>query len=176
MQSENFIKDLYSLSKRTSRFPINPDDTEEYIIDDRVAVEMVPIPGKVNYIHFVSIRSLSPGNKHGTAAMKKIFDLADKNQVILLGKILPYHTHNMPKEKLRSWYIKFGCKPMDIKNEDGLWVRYPQGSIEQPIKIDKITEYKILKGLSNTDFNDRVSFTKHGLVVIAILILLLNIK
>lgn len=176
MRSKKFIRDLYALAKRNSVYPINPDDSEEYIIDDRVAVEMAPIAGKDNYIHFVSIRALTPGNRHGSVAMKKIFDLVDKNNIILLGRILPYHTQDISKDKLRAWYLKFGCKPVDPQNEDGLWVRYPPGSSEVPIEIDTLTEYKIIKGFSETDFSDRVNFIKYTTVIAAILLLLLNVK
>jgi len=159
--SNKFMSDLYSLAKQTSQYAINPDDDEEFIIDDRVAVEMAPIPGKDNYIHFVSIRALQPGKKHGSIAMKKVFQLVDDNNIVLVGRIIPYHTQDVTKEELRKWYIKFGAKPHDPANEDGLWFRNPKNSQNKaPLSLDPLTKFKIERGFSNADFTDRVRFLK----------------
>jgi hypothetical protein len=164
------MSDLYLLAEQSSKFAINPDDIEEFIIDNKVAIEMSPIPGKDNYVHFVSIRALQPGKKHGSMAMKKVFQLVDENNIILLGRILPYHTKDVSKEALRSWYIKFGAKPINPSDEDGLWVRYPNKNKSLTISIDPLTKFKIERGFSDTDFNDRVRLVKFvSLVIVAVL-------
>ena len=165
------MSDLYLLAKQTSQHAINPDDDEEYIVDDRVAVEMSPIPNKDNYIHFISIRALQPGKKHGSIAMKKVFQLVDDNNIILLGRIIPYHTQDVTKDELRKWYIKFGCKPHDPNNEDGIWFRNPKNRQNTNISLDPLTKFKIEKGFSDADYTDRVSVLK----IISLVVLVLSV-
>lgn len=167
------MSDLYTLAKQTSKFPINPDDSEEFIIDDRVALEMTPIDGKDDYIHFISIRALQPGKKHGSIAMKKIIKLVDDNNITLLGKIIPYHTQDISKSDLRKWYIKFGCKPLDPSNKNGIWIRPAKNQIPT-VDIDPITKFKIEKGLSNIDYIDRIRCIKiASITIIAVLLVYL---
>jgi hypothetical protein len=168
--SAKFMSELHSLAEQSSKFAINPDDLEEFIIDDKVAIEMSAIPGKDNYVHFVSIRALQSGKKHGSVAMKKVFQLVDDNNIILLGRILPYHTKDVSKDDLRKWYIKFSCKPMNPSNEDGLWVRFPNENKSLAISIDPLTKFKIEKGFSDADFSDRVKFVKFISLAIAIVL------
>jgi hypothetical protein len=152
--ADKFIADLLRLANSTSKFGINPDDEEEYIIDDAVAIEMHPVSDNPSYIHFISVRALDPSKGHGSRAMKKVMDLIDKNAITLLGKIIPYHTQDLSKEKLRSWYRKMDCHPLDPANEEGLWVRAPGGG-HTNIKIGPITTYKILNGYSEDDYLGR---------------------
>ena len=166
--SAKFMMDLFLLAKQSSKYAINPDDDEEFIIDDKVAVEMSPISENDNYVHFVSIRALHPGKKHGSAAMKKVFQLVDNNNIILIGRIIPYHTQDVTKEDLRKWYIKFGCRPLDPSNEDGLWVRNPKNQKHEVISVDPLTKFKIERGFSDADFGDRLRFIK----VISIVVML----
>ncbi len=148
------MDELLQLANATSLFGVNPDDSEEFIIDDSVAVEMHPLAEDPNYIHFVSIRALNPEKGHGSKAMKKVLELASKNNITLIGRVIPYHTKNMSKEKLCRWYKKLGCEPVDPNNEDGLWVRAPYGG-RTPIKIGLLTKIRILNGYSEEDFLGR---------------------
>jgi len=141
---------LHELAEKTSRFAINPDDDEEFIINDLVAIEMAPITD--NWIHFISIRSLNPGKGSGSDAMASVMKLVDERKVNLIGKVIPYDTKVLSKEKLRSWYLKFGCRPMKSNDPDGLWIRIVNPLIVHEIKeLDKETTKKINKGLSDYD-------------------------
>ena len=157
MTARSFLGDLHDLARRTSIHPINPDDEEEYIINNNVALEMVEVPTRPDIIHFVSIRALDPAKGHGTGAMKKIFDLVDKNEVILVGKIMPYHTKDMPVKPLRDWYRKHGCRPVDPTREDDLWYRSKKST---DLNLDAQTLYKIRQGLSNEDYKEKLKFNK----------------
>lgn len=148
--SRQFIDDLHELAKNTSKFAINPDDDEEYIINDSVALEMTPLTD--HWVHFISIRALNPGKGSGSAAMASVMKLVDKRKINLIGKIIPYDTKVISKEKLRSWYLKFGCKPANPRNPDGIWVRIANPKTMTEIKlIDKKVFGKINKGLSDFD-------------------------
>lgn len=160
--SDKFMSALFDLAKNSSMHAINPDDEEEFIIDDKVAIEMTPISGKDNYIHFISIRALHPGKNHGSVAIKKIFKLVDDNNIILLGKVMPYHTQDITKENLRKWYRKFDCRPLDPSNEDGLWIRTPRNNKNNVIiTLDPLTKFKIERGFSEADFIDRIQLVKY---------------
>lgn len=144
------MDDLHELAEKTSRFAINPDDDEEYIINDLVAVEMVPLTD--HWVHFISIRALDPGKGSGSMAMVSVLKLVNKRKINLIGKIIPYDTRIVSKEKLRSWYSRFGCKPVNSKNPDGIWIRVINPKEMNEIeKVDKKTFAKIDKGLSDFD-------------------------
>ncbi len=149
--------ELLQLANSTSDFGVNPDDNEEYIIEDAVAVEAHPLPENPNYVHFISIRSLAPSKGYGSRAMGKVMELADNNSIILVGRIIPYHTQNLSKRKLRDWYRKMGCRPSNPRDEDGLWVRAPGGG-HININIGKVSKFKVLNGLSEQEFSERKYF------------------
>jgi len=141
---------LYHLAKMSSRFAINPDDDEEFIINDSVAVEMVPITS--NWVHFISIRALRPGEGSGSDAIKSVMGLADEVNINLIGKIIPYDTKVASKEKLRSWYRKYKCKPISETDPDGLWARVANPiTISEIQSLDQKSLNKIHKGLSDYD-------------------------
>lgn len=149
--AEKFIEELLLLANSNSEFGINPDDKEEYIIDNSVAIEMHPLYDHPNYIHFISIRSLKPGKGKASSAMKKVLNIADKNKVILIGKIIPYHNKLMTKDSLKKWYRKMGCIPYNPNNEDGIWVRAPGGG-KANIDISLFSKIKVLNGLNESDY------------------------
>lgn len=149
------MAELASMAHSSSRFGVNPDDDEEFIIDNAVAIEMHPLPDNPFYIHFISIRAVDPKNGHGSKAMNKVMKLVDKNQITLVGRIIPYHTQDLSKEQLRKWYKKVGCHPVDASNEDGLWVRAPYGKKVIPT-LGFSSKYKVLNGLSETEHKERI--------------------
>ena len=164
--SKQFMKDLGELAEKTSRFGINPDDDEEYIINDLVAVEMVPVTD--HWVHFISIRALDPGKGSGSKAMASVISLVDKRRINLIGKIIPYDTKVVSKKKLRAWYSKFGCKPVNSKNPDGIWIRVANPEKMNEIKsIDKKIFSKIDKGLSDFDANQH-AITKGNLLLLGL--------
>jgi len=160
-----FMKDLFSLAKTTSQFSINPDDDEELVVDDCIAVEMEPIDD--NWVHFLSIRALDPGKGTGTAAMKKIFQLVDDSKVNLIGKVRPYDSGHLGKESLRKWYRKFGCHPLHENNPDGIWVRVLNSSA---VDLDSATKFRIHQGLSGEDLQERFNFYK--IIAIGVIVVL----
>ena len=155
---------LEELAHHTSRFAINPEDDEEFIINDAVAIDLRPLPDKEDYIHFVSVRAVNPGNGAGTAAMSRVMDLVDKCGITLVGKIIPYHTKNMDTRSLRNWYRKMGCHPANPNDEDGLWVRGPGGT-KVDVKLGPFSRYKVLNGLSNDESRERLLFYAIAIVI-----------
>jgi len=168
------MTELLELAQATSQFGINPDDEEELIIDDSVALEMRPLSEADNYIHFISVRALNPGKKQGSTAMSKVLHLVDKNKITLVGRIIPYHTKILSKENLRMWYRKMGCTPADPSDEDGLWVRAPGGGHED-INIGSIAKYKVLNGLSDDDYLERKTLFG-ALLTISLIFLFIKLR
>lgn len=155
---------LGELARSTSQFAINPEDDEEFIINDAVAIDMRPLPDREDYVHFISVRAVNPGKGAGSAAMAKVMDLVDKCGITLVGKIIPYHTKDMDAKTLRNWYRKMGCHPADPNNEEGLWVRGPGGTIAN-VNLGAYSRYKVLNGLSNEESRERLLFY---IIVIAV--------
>jgi hypothetical protein len=166
--SLKFMHGLESLARNTSKFAINPEDNEEYIINDAVAIDMRPLSDREDYIHFVSVRSVNPGNGAGSAAMKEVMNLVDRCGVTLVGKIIPYHTKDMDTKTLRNWYRKLGCHPANSNNEDGLWVRGPGGT-KVDVNLGYFSRYRVLNGLSNEESRERILFY---VIVLAISIMI----
>lgn len=167
-KTQVFMKQLLDLAKRTSRWGVNPDDEEELIIGDAVAMEMEPVDSI--WIHFLAIRALDPGGGKGSLVMQQVMKLVDSCGVYLVGKIRPYDTKKVSVKKLRKWYRKFGCKPLNSKNVDGLWIRIPKNRPYMRPNLTKIMRYRINRGYS---FDDYTTMQKRdSILTIAILLLL----
>jgi len=166
-KAQAYMRNLIQLAHDTSKWGVNPDDVEELVIGDVVALEMEPISD--DWVHFLSIRAFKPGNGAGSDAMKQVLQLADQLEVYLVGKIRPYDTKAVNKEDLYRWYSKFGSKPLDPSNPDGLWIRIPKGMPHKEPKLDKKILYRIEKGYSLDDYN--VVKKLNSTVVIAIILL-----
>jgi len=164
--ADRFIKDVLDLAKKTSKSSINPDDTEEIILNNNVATELVPLTE--TWVHFISIRAIKPGRGHGTQALKQILALADRNKVNLIGKIIPYDTKSLSVQKLQAWYKQFKCRPLNPQKVEDLWVRItnPQKQFEL-LQLSKKDFKKIHNGMSNYDF----SFAANKRMITAILII-----
>lgn len=158
MSSVTFLHKLHELAARTSATPINPEDNEEYIVDDCVAFEMEALSDP-QWIHFVSIRAVNAGKGDGSKALKKVMNLADSCGVYLIGKVIPYNTKDMPKDKLQAWYRKHGCKPFNENNPDGLWFRVPDGSKFRNPRLSLKDRIKVHKGFSGDDLKSHINFT-----------------
>jgi hypothetical protein len=168
-KSKKFLASLLELAGNTSRSAINPDDQEEMIIDDSVALEMEPIDNE--WVHFLAIRALNPGSGQGSSAMKKVMRLVDNNEVYLVGKIRPYDTKIASKEQLRKWYLKFGCKPLDPNNEDGLWIRIPKDKPYKEPVLSPVWDHRINRGYSLSDYEEASRIRYFFMVVVGLFVM-----
>ena len=164
--SQQFLDSLMAYASKTSKYAINPDDNEEIILNDTVAVEMVPVTP--NWVHFLSIRALRPQQGDGTVALNKIMKIADDTKINFIGKIRSYDTKAMSKHQLRKWYRKIGGHPLDRTNPDGFWVRIRNETARDEIlSLDKEQLKKIDEGLS--DYDHQLKKVKKGLLLVGAL-------
>lgn len=86
----------------------NPFNPVETIIDNRLAVEVVPFDDNVT---LKSIRSFSHKQGHGSEFMQKLTYLADSMNITIELDPHPLQTDKrIPLKKLLEWYKRFGFK------------------------------------------------------------------
>ena len=141
--ADKYFMDLYHLASRTSTHPMNPKNDEELVLYDKCAFEMESVPGLPNWVHVIAIRALNPGSGWGTKGLKAIARLADKHQVVLFGKIIPFGSKTMSLEKLRKWYTLIDA----VMISPTMCIRpLVDTDINDFYKIDPLTMEKIQKG------------------------------
>lgn len=82
----------------------HPFDNRKRILND-VMIELGPFG---HNIHITDIVSMKPGQGHGSVALRKINDLADKHDLSIDLTAKAYSDDRMSTSQLRKWYKRHG--------------------------------------------------------------------
>jgi hypothetical protein len=157
--SARFLDDVYKWADRTSEIPYNPKE-EEFILYGTIFLELEAVPGKDDWIHFVNIKSAAPGQGVGNQVLAELLTMLDAHKLVLVGKPKPMGTKITPAKQLRKWYRKFGCKPINPDNENGVWIRPPRGICADQIDVSMNPQAHamVVQGLGTYEYSKRQKF------------------
>lgn len=122
--TEDFMDALWEQSDE------HPFDRRSRILGD-TTVEVSPFE---DAIHISDIRSLAPKSGAGTAALKRLIEMADMYGVPLEGTAKAYHGDDRyigSSKRLAQWYKKHGFEILGGSEDDGFDIRYIPGSREE---------------------------------------------
>ena len=94
----------------------NPNEPATRLVNGNVSVDLVRDPLDPNTVHLEGITALTKREGAGSAALRRLTDLADKHGVRLTLDAQSMDAQGLPQNALEQWYAKNGFRTIASEN------------------------------------------------------------
>jgi hypothetical protein len=129
------------LSAFEAAHPVNPSEPAARLVNGNTSMELHEDPFDPAAVHLQTVQALTPGQGHGTAALKAAADMADQHGVSLTldANPLDKSTAGIPPAKLQETYAKLGFQPTGTDDNGVVSMRREPAAATRPVDIDQPT-------------------------------------